>query len=121
VHQQGLRRAKLIAYTSLRAVCGLAEGRTEGQVDRETLRHMPERLGDLPLPDSEDTDFSPALDEVRNMLWPGLPVDEGRARVEAAITGAADIETWKRIEEIAAAEPDLFAHLFAALKERRQS
>lgn len=59
------------------------------------------------------------------MLYPNLPPDEGRDRVEAAITGAADIDTWRRIEEIATSEPDLFTHLFAALKdlraERRES
>jgi hypothetical protein len=81
---------------------------------------MPEQPGGLPLPDPDDPDRFPALDEVRNKLWPGLPVDEGRARVEAAITGTAGIETWKRIEEIAAAEPDIFADLFAALRERRR-
>jgi hypothetical protein len=53
------------------------------------------------------------------LLWPGLPVEEGRARVGAAITGAAEIETWQRIKEIAATEPDLFTHRFAALRELR--
>jgi hypothetical protein len=81
---------------------------------------MPERPGDHALPNPEGRGLSPALDEVRSMLWPGLPIEEGRARVEAALTGAADIETWKRIEEIAAAEPDLFTQLFAALRERRE-
>lgn len=53
------------------------------------------------------------------MLYPNLPSDEGRARVEAAITGAADIDTWRRIERIATREPDLFTHLFAASKDLR--
>lgn len=59
------------------------------------------------------------LEQVRVILYPNLPSDEGRARVEAAITGAADIDTWRRIEKIAAREPDLFTHLFAASKDLR--
>lgn len=51
------------------------------------------------------------------MLFPNLPAEEGRARVEAALAGAADIETWKRIEEIGAAEPDLMDNLMWALKD----
>ena len=63
------------------------------------------------------TRLSLPLEQVRIMLFPNLPAEEGRAHVEAAIAGAADIETWKRIEEIAAVEPDLMDNLMWALKE----
>ncbi len=59
------------------------------------------------------------LEQVRVILYPNLPPNEGRARVEAAITGAADIDTWRRIEAIAATEPDLMTYLFEALKNLR--
>ena len=62
-------------------------------------------------------ELSLPLEQVRLMLFPNLDAEEGRARIGAAIEGAADIGTWKRIEEIAAYEPDLFTHLFAALRE----
>jgi len=52
------------------------------------------------------------------MLFPDLPADQGRARIEAAITGAADAEAWERIERIAA-EPDLLGDLVNALRELR--
>jgi hypothetical protein len=49
------------------------------------------------------------------MLFPDLPADQGRARIEAAIAGAADAEAWERIERIAA-EPDMLGDLVTALR-----
>ena len=49
------------------------------------------------------------------MLFPDLPAAEGRARIEAAITGAADAEAWERIERIAT-EPDMLGELVNALR-----
>jgi hypothetical protein len=59
------------------------------------------------------------LEQVRVMLFPNLPPDEGRARVHNALDGAADIDTWKRIEKVAAIEPDLMPNLMAALRDRQ--
>ena len=69
---------------------------------------------------AERPELSLALEHVRVMLFPNLDPEDGRARVQAAIEGQADIDTWKRIEDIAAREPDLFTHLFDALREAQQ-
>lgn len=53
------------------------------------------------------------------MLFPDLPAAEGRARIEAAITGAADADAWERIERIAA-EPDMLGELVNALRLLKQ-
>jgi hypothetical protein len=43
----------------------------------------------------------PDLDQVRQMLFPDLPEEEGWARIEQAISGAADPARWAAIEDIA--------------------
>jgi hypothetical protein len=43
----------------------------------------------------------PDLDQVRQMLFPDLPEEEGWARIELAISGAADPARWAAIEDIA--------------------
>jgi hypothetical protein len=43
----------------------------------------------------------PDLDQVRRMLFPDLPEEEGKARIEEAISGAADPVRWAAIERIA--------------------
>jgi len=43
----------------------------------------------------------PDLDQVRQMLFPDLPEEEGWARIEQAISGAADPARWAAIEHIA--------------------
>jgi hypothetical protein len=57
---------------------------------------------------------SPELDEVRRMLFPGLSPEEGWARIDQAIRGAADPEKQAAIEALA--ERDLPADLLASLK-----
>ena len=56
---------------------------------------------------------SPELDEVRRMLFPGLSPDDGWARIDQAIRGAADPEKQAAIEALA--RRDLPADLLAAL------
>jgi len=53
------------------------------------------------------------LDEVRRMLFPGLSPDDGWARIDQAIRGAADPEKQAAIEALA--RRDLPADLLAAL------
>lgn len=67
-------------------------------------------------------DRSDELDRVRRLLFPDLPADEGWARVEGAIAGAADEERAERIERIASEEldEDLLA-LLRLLHRRRES
>ena len=59
------------------------------------------------------------LEHVRLMLFPNLDPEEGRNRIRAAIDGQADTETWKRIEDVATRDPDLFIHHFVRLWPRR--
>jgi len=56
----------------------------------------------------------PELDQVRQMLYPNLPEEEGWARIEAALTGAADPKRWEAIERIAA-DPALGAAILERL------
>jgi hypothetical protein len=60
---------------------------------------------------------TPELDQVRRLLFPTLPPDEGWARIEGALAGAEDTERIEAIEDLA--EGDLTADLIAALKRLR--
>jgi hypothetical protein len=62
---------------------------------------------------------SPELDQVRRLLFPTLPPDEGWARIEGALADAKDEERIEAIEDLA--EGDLTADLIAALKRLRTS
>jgi hypothetical protein len=57
---------------------------------------------------------TPELDQVRRLLFPGLPPEEGWARIEGALADAKDEDRLDAIEELA--EGDLTADLVAALK-----
>jgi len=57
---------------------------------------------------------TPELDQVRRLLFPTLPPEEGWARIEGALAGAKDEERLDAIEELA--EGDLTADLIAALR-----
>ena len=57
---------------------------------------------------------TPELDQVRRLLFPTLPPDEGWARIEGALAGAKDDERLDAIEELAG--QDLTAELIAALR-----
>jgi len=57
---------------------------------------------------------TPELDQVRRLLFPTLPPEEGWARIEGALAGAKDEERLDAIEDLA--EGDLTADLIAALK-----
>jgi len=61
----------------------------------------------------EGRDRSPELDQVRELLFPNLPPDEGWARIDAAISRAADPARTEGIER--RAQDDLYAALLAAL------
>jgi hypothetical protein len=63
-----------------------------------------------------DPKRSAALEKVRQLLYPNLPPEEGRARINEAISDSVDPERWRRIEQIAAQEPDLVAELIEALR-----
>jgi len=56
----------------------------------------------------------PELDQVRQMLYPNLPEEEGWARIEAALSGAADPKRWEAIERIAS-DPALGAAILERL------
>ena len=58
------------------------------------------------------------LDEVRKLLFPSLPAEEGWARIDAALAGAADEARIERIEELAGR--DLSGDLLDALKRLRR-
>lgn len=60
---------------------------------------------------------TPELDQVRRLLFPSLPPEEGWARIEGALAGAKDDERVDAIEELA--EGDLTADLIAALRRLR--
>jgi hypothetical protein len=57
---------------------------------------------------------TPELDQVRRLLFPTLPPEEGWSRIEGALAGATDEERLEAIEELAGR--DLTAELIAALK-----
>ena len=57
---------------------------------------------------------TPELDQVRRLLFPTLPPEEGWARIENALEGAKDEERVDAIEELAGR--DLTAELIAALR-----
>ena len=60
---------------------------------------------------------TPELDQVRRLLFPSLPPEEGWARIEGALAGAKDENRFEAIEELA--EGDLTAELIAALRRLR--
>ena len=51
-----------------------------------------------------ESDRSPELDQVRQMLFPQLPPSEGWARIDAAMRGARDPERAAAIERLAAGD-----------------
>jgi hypothetical protein len=57
---------------------------------------------------------TPELDQVRRLLFPNLPPEEGWTRIEGALAGATDEERIDAIEELAGR--DLTAELIAALR-----
>jgi hypothetical protein len=61
---------------------------------------------------------SPELDQVRQMLFPKLPPAEGWARIDAAISGAADPQRAAAIERLAAG--DLSDDLLSLLRLLRE-
>ena len=61
---------------------------------------------------------SPDLDEVRRLLFPSLSPEEGWARIDRAVEGAADEERWAAIEK-AATPPDLGDELADRLRKLR--
>jgi hypothetical protein len=60
---------------------------------------------------------TPELDQVRRLLFPTLPPEEGWARIEGALAGAKDDERIEAIESLA--EGDLTADLIAVLRRLR--
>jgi hypothetical protein len=68
---------------------------------------------------SEEPGDSPQLEQVRKLLFPDLPAAEGRERVQNAIAGAADTDRWRRIERIAADEPEMLRDLIEELRATR--
>jgi hypothetical protein len=65
----------------------------------------------------EDVDRSAELDQVRRLLFPELPPDEGWARIEAALEGASDERRVEAIER-ATRSRDLSQHLLDLLRQR---
>ncbi|HEU5362471.1 MAG TPA: hypothetical protein VFU56_03970 [Gaiellaceae bacterium] len=59
-------------------------------------------------------EHSPELEKVRQLLFPDLTVEEGWARIDAALEGAADPKKLDAIEEVAAG--DLSGDLAAAVR-----
>jgi hypothetical protein len=62
----------------------------------------------------DQTGRSPELDNVRELLFPGLPAEEGWARIDEAVAGAADDRRFEAIEALAAR--DMNDDLIAALR-----
>jgi hypothetical protein len=62
---------------------------------------------------------TPELDQVRRLLFPSLPPEEGWARIEGALSGAKDDERIDAIENLA--EGDLTADLIAVLRRLQAS
>jgi hypothetical protein len=87
-----------------------AEGPRNGPPPGATLRNV-----------SEEPLLSPALEQVRQLLFPDLPPAEGRARVANAVAGAADTDRWQRIEQIAADEPEMLQALIEELRATRDA
>jgi hypothetical protein len=65
----------------------------------------------------DDNDRSPELDQVRQLLFPDLPADEGWARIDAALAGASDERRVEAIER-ATRSRDLSQHLLDLLRRR---
>lgn len=68
--------------------------------------------------DDEQARRSRDLDEVRLMLFPHLPPDEGWRRIDGALQGAADDERAQRIEALAedpSLDRDLLRRLLSLL------
>jgi hypothetical protein len=63
-------------------------------------------------------EHSPELDKVRQLLFPELPVEEGWARIDAAMEQAADPKRLDAIEKIAAR--DLSGDLAAVVRRLRE-
>lgn len=63
-------------------------------------------------------EHSAELDKVRQLLFPDLSVEEGWARIDAALTAAADPNKLDAIEEIAA--HDLSGDLADAVRRVRE-
>jgi hypothetical protein len=61
---------------------------------------------------------SPELDQLRRLLFPSLPADEGWARIDEALENSQDDERIARIEELA--EHELTADLVEALRKLRK-
>jgi hypothetical protein len=59
------------------------------------------------------------LDQVRQLLFPDLPPAEGWAKIEAAITGAADAKRMDAIEELA--DGDMSSDLLELLRSLREA
>jgi hypothetical protein len=57
---------------------------------------------------------TPELDQVRRLLFPALPPEEGWERIERALAGAEDEDRIEAIEELAGR--DMTADLVATLK-----
>ena len=66
------------------------------------------------MPDNPPARRTPELDQVRRLLFPALPPEEGWARIEGALAGAKDDGRIDAIEELAGR--DLTAELIAALR-----
>jgi alkylhydroperoxidase/carboxymuconolactone decarboxylase family protein YurZ len=62
----------------------------------------------------DQTGRSPELDKVRELLFPGLSAEEGWARIDAAVAGAADDRRLEAIEALASR--DMNNDLIAALR-----
>jgi hypothetical protein len=66
-----------------------------------------------------DSGHSPELDRVRKLLFPDLSPEEGWARIDDAVRGAAETDRVDAIEELVA-ERELDAELVAALRQLRE-
>jgi hypothetical protein len=58
------------------------------------------------------------LERLRLALFPDLPADEGRQRIDAAIERAGDSDRLERVERLAE-DPELDAELLRALRRLR--
>jgi hypothetical protein len=61
-----------------------------------------------------DDERSKELEEVRKLLFPSLPAEEGWAKIDAAVAGAADDRRFEAIEALASG--DMNEDLLAALR-----
>ena len=62
----------------------------------------------------DDAARSPELDQVRQLLFPGLPAEEGWAKIDAAFAGASDERRVEAIEALASG--DLSQDLLEAIR-----